>query len=240
MGLPSLVRAASTALLFPAAAFGLSVVDRPLDPTGYGYTSHEGQQQMFDHFELGAGALVNQLSWYGQFSDGLEGNNQSLGSFNVFLFRSDPEGETVTPEGVITVGTPSASLLALRSQSATGIGTGIADPLQGGDIKMWQLDIPTLYLDPGKYWISICATLAEPGYYLWNHTFGQTDGVDFAGWVSASNEPRVWSSSSAPEREAMAFSLNYISVPDASGGLMLLSISMAALFVVDRRRKRQV
>lgn len=241
MGLPKLAHRATGVFicLFPAATFGLTIVDRPLDPTGYGYTSHEGQQQMFDHFELGAGALVNQLTWYGQFSDGLAGNNQTLGEFNVFLFESDPEGETMTPEGVITTGTPSTPVMALRSQSSVGIATGIADPLQGGNIKLWGIEIPTLYLDPGKYWITICAASVEPGFYLWNHSVAVVDGVDFAGSVSASNEPRMWSSSSAPERDAMAFSLNYVSVPDGSSGLMLLSISMGALYAVNRKITRR-
>jgi hypothetical protein len=194
---------------------------------------------MFDHFELGTGALVNQLTWYGQFSDGLAGNDQTVGDFNIFLFRSDPEGETMTPEGVITTGTPSTPVVALRSHSSVGVGTGIADPLQGGNIKAWEMDIPTLYLDPGKYWISICASSVEPGFYLWNHSVAVVDGVDFAGSVSPSNEPRLWSSSSAPERDAMAFSLNYVSVPDASSGLVLLSISMGALCAVKRRITRR-
>lgn len=239
MSLPSLVSgflAALVVLLFPATGFSVTIVDRPLDPAGYGYTSHEGEQQIFDHFELGTGALINHVSWYGQFSDGLQGNNQTVGNFNIFLFGSDPEGETISPEGVITTGTPSAPILILRSQSSNGTTTGIADPLQGGDIKLWELEFPELYLNPGKYWICISAALGEAGYYLWNHSSGVTDGIDFGGVVSPSNEPRIWSSSSVPERDSMAFSIAH--VPDASSGFVLLSMAMAALFGFQQMTRR--
>ena len=235
MGFPQLTRGISTAcaLLCPAVAFGITIVDRPLDSTGYGYTSHGGQQQIFDHFEITTGTPVDQVTWYGLFSDGLRANSRSSASFDVYLFRSDPEGEIISPEGAITMGTPTNAVLAVKGELSSGAGIGEGDPLHGGDIKQWSVDLPWVYLDPGKYWISICANSTEPGFFLWNHSSGIDGGLDYYGSISPSNEPNVLSAESVPERETMAFAIHF--VPDASSGFALMLMGMGALVAMQRK-----
>jgi hypothetical protein len=220
----------------PTNAVNITIVEKPLDPSGYGYTSHEGDQQMFEDFELNDPVQINRVEWHGLFSDGLEANEQFAANFNIFLFRGDPEEAATSPEGIVIRGVPvDPAFFAVRSQGSIGIETGYPDPLHGGSIKHWGVDLPTLTLDPGKYWILISASASEPGYFLWNHSTGGTDGVDVFGSVSPLDVPHFRVSSSAPERDTLAFSLKYITVPDSSNSFVLLTLAVLGIAAVHRK-----
>src|SRR5688500_10183271 len=88
-----------TVLAVPTTNHATTVVGKPFAPGGFGYTSHEGIQQMFENFDLSTGAQINQIIWYGQFSDGLQANGQSAANFNIFIFKADPLATVSTPEG---------------------------------------------------------------------------------------------------------------------------------------------
>lgn len=226
-----------------AMAVPFTVVEKPLDATGYGFTSHSGQQHMFEDFSLSSEEKINRIAWYGLFSEGSVANNQSTGNFDVFFFSNSSDLEYLekfpTPEGTIAKGLPDKpAFYAATSRSAVGAGTGQSDPLQGGDIKRWELDIPTLSLAADNYFISIRASASEPGFFLWNHSTNGADGYSVHGSISPLNEPNFIVSSEVYDTQA--FSLERVDVPDGGPGLAAVATLLGLLIAASRPRSTRV
>src|SRR4030042_6257227 len=65
----------------------LTLVDKPLDASGYGFTSNYGQQNVLEDFTLSFGAKVNKVTWYGLFSFGTVATTQSIADFDLLFYR---------------------------------------------------------------------------------------------------------------------------------------------------------
>jgi hypothetical protein len=226
-----------------------TVVEKPLDPTGYGFTSHAGQQQIFEDFELSSGAEINRITWYGLFSDGTVANNQSSGSFDVSFFSNNSDSDYLekfpTPEGTIAQGLPDGpALFSATAIGAIGVGTGQSDPLHGGDIKSWTIDLPTLSLTPDEYFVSISASSSEPGYFLWSHSAIGADGYAVHGSISALKQPIFIVSSEVYDTQAFSLELVNSSpthnVPESGPGAAMFLTVIGLLIGASRPCGRRV
>lgn len=234
--------------IFAISCFGdtITIFENPLSLVGnaYGFTAHEGKQEIFQHFTLSESATINQVGWCGQFSDGTKTTAQAQGGFNILLFRDDPNrlpDNSWAPRYITREGLPAEQALsAVRNQQAFAMGTGIGDPLLGGDIKEWAAAVADLTLDAGDYWISICANIAESGLFLWNHGLSDGEGHAVYGSVSALDHSSVLVSDCFPNQSTMSLSLGYRSVPDEgmTGWLILLGFVVIG-FAYNEKMKRQ-
>jgi hypothetical protein len=256
--LPSLVLIATAYLVQPTTSFAVpvganfepaeAVVEKPLDATGYGFTSHAGKQQIFEDFKLSGEAEIDRVTWYGLFSEGTVAKNQSRGRFDVFLFSNNATSDYLemfpTPEGTLAKGLPDGpALFAATGIGATSVGTGKSDPLHGGDIKKWTIDIPTLSLAQDGYFVSIRASSSEDGHFLWSHSKNGADGYTVLGATSRLKTPSFSVSSEIYDTQAFALELVNSSlrhqVPDSGPGIAVL-LAFAGLLIgshTSRHRK---
>lgn len=229
---------------FAVSCYGdtVSIFDNPLSIVGnsYGFTAHEGKQEIFQHFSLTSASTINQVGWAGQFTDGAGGTNQSHGGFNIFLFRDNQKrlpADRCDPIFITRDGLPDyRALSSFRDQQAWAVCTGVSDPLLGGDIKEWSTAVESVCLAAGDYWISICANIAEDGFFIWNH--GQSDGeaLTVYGSVSETGRSSVLVTDCFANQSTMSLSLGYCSVPDEGMSVWLVLFAFGALIVGRGRR----
>jgi len=196
-------------------------VEKPLDATGFGFTSHDGKQQIFEEFSLPIAAAINTITWYGLFSEGTVANDQSSGNFDIFFFSNSSDldylAQFPTPDGKLTQGLPDGpALFGATGLGATGVGTGQSDPLHGGDIKRWTIALPTLFLTPDEYFVSIRASSSEPDFFLWSHSKSGADGYAIQGSISPLNEPLFGVSSEIFDTQAFSLGLK---IPESGPGV---------------------
>ena len=228
------------------------IVDNPLDSTIYGFTSHDGQNQVvYDYFNLAAGSSLSTIDWAGQFSSGLQGIQTAGGTFKVSIFADNPFAAVPTPSNPLATTDGPGSAVWSTTVFAQGTRTGIADPLQGGDIMNWSISAASLPLAAGRYWISVSATAGDPDYFLWNRSLSPDQ---YNVIVSGTNSltPSLELLGNGPADNRMAFELwgndpNSIpppfvpievpvaNVPDASATWVLLLAGFAGLLAFRKR-----
>jgi hypothetical protein len=152
-------------------AHALSIIDKPLDPAGYGFTSMYGSQNVLEDFIVSAKTRITDVSWYGLFSSGTEATDQCLADFDVLFFNDDDEAEWATDGGINVSGLPARRAFYETTVTAVkGSATASGDPLHGGAIFKWETDIPTVLLDADRYWIDIRSSNTETDFFLWSHS----------------------------------------------------------------------
>jgi len=229
------IAALLSAALFSAPVHAV-VIERPLNVIDYGYTSHADRQQVFQDFTVSTTGELREASWYGQFSDGLNSNNQPVGAFDFFLFNNDPNILTQTGQGTIVDGLPSgAAILASSFTDVIGLETDQSDLLHGGDIRRWTVDILDFELAPGRYWLSVRASSSEPGFFLWNHSSSDPDDYTVSGSTNSLNEPSIHPSDQFWDTQA--FSLEIVSVPAAGHTMQFLAFGLCSLFFLKKLRE---
>ena len=220
--------------LLPPPVHAITIFSRSLDLDYYGLTSHHANdQEMFDSFSLTQSATLNEITWYGQFSSGTTANDSNQGNFNIYLFHDNPQRDPESysnTEGLVVDHLPDEVAFLTFTYNVIGLNSGLADPLQGGDVKEWTMSVPEFSLNAGTYWLSISASESEPGWFLWNRGVSEESMAVF-GAVTPENTADFQVTS---EHGAMAFSLEY-NVPDNGSTIVMLGTILLVLAGLHRR-----
>lgn len=232
----ALLLAGITAAPLSAVTIGLP----NLSTDNYGFTAHKGKQVVFEEFSCDG--VFSGVSWFGLFSEGLTGIDTSSATFDV-LFYAAPQLDTpITTDGGHQVDRVPGELLYSFSGEASGVATGQADPLQGGDIRLWSLAFSPLLLS-GDYFLAICADALVPDYFLWSAAPNSGDGTAVYGQIGDDNQVATYDEEGTIFRDLVvgdaagdqrAFALT--KVPDAPTPWLGAAILLPLVVGLLRRR----
>lgn len=222
-------------------------VSNPLDPNEYGCDSQINDQVIYDPFQLNSQTTLNIATWEGQFSSGLTGNGQAIGTFTLGIFADNPNApifDHTNPSA--TMDGPGALLMSVTG-TVTGTPLGIADPLQGGNISTWQLAFSDVVLAAGNYWFSVAAASSTNTYYIWNHSTAPGPDTVLGGATITSNPSFMDLGAGVPDGR-MAYTLgdppsspaaidatDTVNAPDGGSTLALLAAGIMWLGLVRHR-----
>lgn len=242
-------------LMMPGLSLAILLVDKPTDvsPISTGYTSMYGDQNMIEHFTLSDTATISQVSWTGLFSSGLISTPQSVASFDVLLFANDAASSDTTANGGLVVsGLPAYQPFYTATFSdIAGVSTGLSNPIFGGTVYQWTVNLPGLSLHPDQYWIDIRSSSTEHDYFIWSNTLTSDGYTVYSGnpetltLCTPSPDPHNhcnptnlagWSV--VDEVRGQAFSITGVNVPEPSA-LGLLAVSLGGLLLLRRQFVRR-
>jgi hypothetical protein len=237
-----------------SAASPVTLVDKPADVSSgsTGFTSMYGDQNMLEHFTFSTAATLSQISWSGLFTTGLTATSQSIADFDILLFGNDAASHATTANGGLLVsGLPSYQPLAnLSFSNVAGVSTGLSNPLFGGTVFQWTVNVPALSLAADEYWIDIRSASTEPNTFIWSNSlvsdgytvsnvladsfaqcdlatagpFTPCDPANRAGWAVADGT------------RGQAFSVTGSEVPEPAT-LLLMGTGLAGLGLFRQRRQ---
>jgi len=226
----------SSLFLYAYPSFALTVIDQPLDPSGYGFTSIFGNQNIVEDFTLSTESAITGVSWFGLFSNGIAATPQAIADFDILFYANDDEAEYVTSGGLIVTDVPeTAPFYETTVSSVMGTATPYGDPLHGGTILEWEVEIPSLTFDADQYWISIRSNSTEADFFLWSHS-ANDDGYSVHRTLPTTYpydpEEPFWGVSDEYYDE-QAFALYATKVPEPSTAIFFI-MGLVALTVLGR------
>ena len=213
----TVIAATLLAVCSPAAS-AVTLVDKPVDDTYFGWSStiNDVNQQMADELTLASSAVANQLTWYGLNYMPTSPTN----TFRIHLYADAGGVPAITPFY--------NQLLGIVDGTPTGL-TNDANI----EILQYHSPIPAVPLNAGTYWLSIATT--EFGW-IWSHATAAAVGdneyyrtADFHEWLS------VLVTNPGSVRLDQAFTLSGV-VPEPAS-LFLAGPAIAAAALAHHRRR---